>query len=58
MTGSLRPWPTSSTLSTAATSARKRYRFGDGSESAHVADLRTKLAEHRTDRNLVTGRGR
>ncbi|MGC5779518.1 hypothetical protein [Methylobacterium sp. NFXW15] len=36
----------------------KALRFGDGSESAHVADLRTKLAEHRTDRNLVTGRGR
>lgn len=28
-------------------------RFSDGSESAYVADLRTKLAEHRTDRNLV-----
>ncbi len=30
----------------------------DGHESAHVADLRTKLAEHRTDRALAAGRGR
>ncbi len=34
----------------------KALRFGDGSESAHVADLRTRLAEHRTDRALAAGR--